>query len=287
VRIISKFHDYYDSAMAHGQDRTICYLRRTGPIAAPFRGHELPWLVKSAYGRAIGERNVTMIEKARGSKKVLSQNAFKRCYVLIAGRAYPVWVREGTEDALAGRSTLVEVIPTNDTVCGGPELSNLVKQFERLTPPKYITECRTPETTMHGNTDDVYHVAEQVFLQGRYPAFHLLVGAPVVLVGPLAFRDTPHFDKSTKTWVVPDDVEVIPGAPEDHRTWAIRNPCLASLGMQSVLPPNECFQEIASFLDGVVPGRTLPMVQINDESKILKQGFDPLYSFRHRPQKDK
>ena len=32
MRIISKFHDYYDSAMAHGQDQSVVFTRHTTPL---------------------------------------------------------------------------------------------------------------------------------------------------------------------------------------------------------------------------------------------------------------
>lgn len=71
-----------------------------------------------------------------------------------------------------------------------------------------------------------------------------------------------------------------------HRGLLIREMCpiLGNIGLPSIIPPEQMYQELAYFVGNLmrhVPD-IQPPVEVNNKQKILKAGFDPVISFRHR-----
>lgn len=65
---------------------------------------------------------------------------------------------------------------------------------------------------------------------------------------------------------------------------AKNTPILKDTGIASILPAEQCYQEIAYFISNVLPERSdiTPPVEVDDRNKIIQAGFDLRTSFRHR-----
>ena len=63
-----------------------------------------------------------------------------------------------------------------------------------------------------------------------------------------------------------------------------RIPILRDLGFGSIMPAEQCYQEISHFLGNVLCDSpdTKPPVEVDDKFKIIGAGFDTKTSFRHR-----
>jgi hypothetical protein len=109
-------------------------------------------------------------------------------------------------------------------------------------------------------------------------ALHL--DAPVFLMGHLFGWET--YDPKKGIQERTDIVCVGDCSPRGSLA-IVRNPKLDDFRLQTVLSPFEAFQEISQFIEGVVPGRMMPMVTLSDKHQIQKKGFDPVYGFRKRP----
>jgi len=62
-------------------------------------------------------------------------------------------------------------------------------------------------------------------------------------------------------------------------------PILNNLGIPALIPPTEMYQTLAYFMGNLmhVSPDKAPPVEVSNEQKILKGGFDTRWSFRHRP----
>lgn len=58
-------------------------------------------------------------------------------------------------------------------------------------------------------------------------------------------------------------------------------PCLADIGMPSIYPAEQCFQDISFYISNVLTKREEP-ASISDMDKLKQHGFDSKSSFRHR-----
>lgn len=64
----------------------------------------------------------------------------------------------------------------------------------------------------------------------------------------------------------------------------VKNPPLTAFNIQHDLNPFEVWQDISMWIGGIMPGGCSPMVEISNENKITKAGFDLKISFRKRKQ---
>lgn len=62
----------------------------------------------------------------------------------------------------------------------------------------------------------------------------------------------------------------------------IINPCLDDLQFQKVYDANTTFQKLDSFICGTLSYPQNELIEVSNEQKIIKHGFDPKYGFRTR-----
>lgn len=285
MKLISKFHDYYDTVLAQGRDESIVYVRERAEAMQHLSPALLPWLAE-ARGFSVGARTIFVRDQAnhhgRGhtpwmgpdTDETETQWRFDEAFVVIAGKAHPVWVRHGAIEALMDRQNFMQS-PVGDVATAPLAAAMRAKLHERRNVLQKEPDVQVrPHAEQEENTR-AYENARARFLTQDFTELHIAQGAPVLLLGDpeclygrafnrAAFR-TQGNEAATKNVLV------------------VKNPRLASLGFQRTLDPFACFQEISQFIGGVVPGQQLPLVEISDKSKIEKKGFDPKYGFRTRP----
>lgn len=86
-------------------------------------------------------------------------------------------------------------------------------------------------------------------------------------------------------WLIENRVSVAMCVNRSHRdypTWEIDTPCLAGVQFAKRLDPYACFQELSMWVGGVLPRNPNPMVTITDQNiKRDKAGFDE-WSFKKK-----
>lgn len=309
MRILSKFQDYYDCILAQGQDDAVVFVRerKLVPVSAPSSGW--PW--EAAYRDAeVGPSRLCVKDQANLKRPELREGTlvqpwhrtYVEAFLILAGRAYPVWVEEG-EGAKLWVEALVHdrerpahrplAAPTpavleqrlrsaleawRERPAGrlmqAPEVKSRRLEFG----PSYL------QNRERAGRRRAYEAAREQFLAQDFTALHLATGAPVLLVGPPQAFAVSRYGAQTSVdaqWHM--QVKQVLAATPSGTTVALANPRLASLSWASAHDPASCFQTIAQFIGGVVPGRQMPMVEISDQSKVAKHGFDPRYGFRKRP----
>lgn len=293
MRLISKFHDYYDTALAHGQDDTVLYLRERGLAPALLSEALLPWEAKSTRGwrrgSPVGERvGLVLDERVHKPERDWKPGVVPRgrqphegshcwhigeAFVVLAGKAHSVWVRRGMGQALLEGAGPVGVL-------GGAAQEHLVEAMEatlgeRMRPDQMRVQVRMADI----DDEDARHyaAARARMLDHDFTDLHLETEAPVLLAAPINLL---YPNKGSE----PESIrKALATGGAGANTALILNPRLADLGFQRAVDPYTCFQAISQFIEGVIPGQQLPMATISDASQVRKKGFDPVYGFRKRP----
>ena len=290
MKLISKFHDYYDTALAEGRDETIVYVRKTGHADVHLSPDLLPWAApraKSWRGGAVGPARLLVTDTANrvktrppyrmwrddlGPDREGGRWVYDEAFAIVAGKAHAVWVSRWAGQALLGEEQADDL--------GSPTPKPLVEamkayQMARRRSLGKDPDVKATEAERSEEDDDrTYAAARERFLAHDFTPLHLLTGAPVLLAAsPETLYSPGAFPKDLGEALRRDTVNLR----------LITNPCLAALGFQRALPPYTCFQLISQFIDGVIPGRQMPMATISDASQVRKKGFDPIYGFRTRP----
>lgn len=262
MKIISKFKDYYDSALGFGHDDSCVYVRHTGVVGAHLSPDTLPWKYhhktpgmgwRNNSQRSLRVQDATLPPLYR-------QKNIHEAFVCVAGQAYSVFVFEtGTHYSPVNANTALEGHSDPSKISTAFFSETLSDQTPRFSIQDNLTEFSEAAQSSYENT-------RSKFLQHDFTSLHLDLESPVLLLlNPEYFPNT-VCEKDKKANVL-----------------VVKNPSLDLLHMQNVLPPFTCFQNIEQFLSGVVPGCQMPLVQISDQDMVRKKGFDPKYGFRTRP----
>lgn len=229
MKIISKFHDYYDTASAHGVSDV--YFQRA-ESQQPYGGRLADILRRMRYWN--------------------STQYFSPCLVLFCGKVYP----------------MVKIKPGNPYVFPAPE-------------PFYLT-CLEDWGRYEAKQRDE-RAADKWAIWNDWPRPR--------------YRNPEYFDVSKQAWS-----EILEAAKVIDCTEELRalnapiaflecsydggkfrltiNARLSPFGFQKVKGPFEAYQEIDSFLSGVIGTNNNPPDNITDIQKIHNHGFDKVTSFR-------
>ena len=288
MRIISPFHDYYDSAMAYGSDSDAIYQRKTSLVAGAgvegLNANILPWSIKAGKWSETGVRMLHVFNKKIDVDKLnrwtMRENPdilnLGEAFLLVAGKAYPVWLRSNT-----AQCGLID--PGSATQwLGSPTVEDALKQahtqinkgstdIDLDTSQSQSMACRRDKKAFNA-----YETARDKFLDQDFTQLHLNTGSPIILVSKVSLLG--YLESQMRE---PFEKERLAG--REIPPALVLNPRLADLNMANVLDPASAFQEVSQFISGVAPGQQMPMVEISDEDKVHKRGFDPKYGFRTRP----
>lgn len=278
MKLISKQHDYYDTVLAHGRDESIVYVREPSKDLVELPSDLLPWAAADKRGTPAGEREAFVFEThhpqypywQRYGHSILPEIAslspyFHEAFLSVAGKVYPIWVDV---------SASCHDDPAAVGVCGTPALESyraiVLENHARYTnrDPQEIAEVKVEIVERKREVERQYDNVRERLLAHDFTALHIDQGAPVLLLA--------------STLTLQMEPRSLTGQPESSVVM-VRNPNLKDLGFQRVLDPHSCFQQISQFIGGVMPGRQMPMVQLDDKHMIQKKGFDIKYSFRKRP----
>lgn len=254
MHIISKFHDYYDTALGLGVDKTLIYKR----VDEPGDFIDLPrWhydVKEEKHSVGYNPSDVVTIRS---------------------------WVIPLIFCGQLHLRALADVTYRNPKFCPGSFAPTTVT--DRFTGPsrkavlaRIRAEHRLNEKTEEKprysrwyNPQEGVSFKEVVSTRDWIPT-HIREGCPVFLIRNLTHEE----QRERKSRWGQTDV-----------TYRIqRNPSLKELGFYQVKQPFEAFQELSMFLGGVMGTGDRPMVQLTDKEVHAKHGFDK-WSFRKLPER--
>jgi hypothetical protein len=304
MKIIAKHKDYYDNAVdASMVDDTIRYVRIPSLVKYN-HSKRMPWnepfVSKYRRGKTVdsGYHSNRISYECEHGGRVTNETLVLRLHegvLIVAGKAYPGWLREDIEEA--------RINPSDPTMrwYGYPDL---------VPEPKVYAQPNVAELSYGDVDSDAWHQVALKYFQS-HPRVTGLEGKCV-----------PHRSSETEalSFMMDDDrVEQQQAAyakffTEDHNDLCVHfqtpvllilpsgvlksskdnpvtssddnvvvlNPPLKAFNFHRVMDQFACWQEISMWIGGVMPGRQSPMVEISDTSKIAKHGFDPVMGFRKR-----
>lgn len=255
MRIISKFRDYYDSVQMYGQDLSTIYLRKEEMVdfsKVKFDGH-VDMRIDNSYARRY----------AYYSDGHLICSPF----AVFLGTNQYLGMKLSTKIQKPGDVNPQEVI---DYAYSEEACLSFLKRYLPIYFEKYDQRVRgykkgTLRYATFFNEQTVKEFFDQPIKQENKNVC-IDLECPVVFYG-YGFASPME---TSEEWKI-----------------LIKNPCLRNLQFIKALDPNSAFQQIESFLSGVLPNAGKPMVEVSEKTKILKRGFDYKWSFRKRPDTSK
>jgi hypothetical protein len=243
MRIISKFHDYYDSCMRHGIDMTCIYQRETKEFS-----HKNDFPISF-------EMNAPLMWKKPAEYKYW-ERVYDHGIVWFCGKVYPYVILQGGV--------------------------TLVKEFPGI-PPRMTHEsvyCYTPEEAIetvmaHGSKEE----KARLDLKRRGNRWGKKVATNREFIHRFFLDNAKHNEKETIETLCKLGVPVLWFEPSHPRL--ITNPCLKEIQFYKVFDPYAAYQELAMFVSGVMGGQAPPMVPVSDQIRLEKHGFDE-WSFRKK-----
>lgn len=252
MKIVSKFKDYYDSALAFGQDSRIPYLRLIDEdlpkevtrrldldTVAPFdlryasRGFNLP-ATKEHASTAFNPERIIVAGKVYRALKALVDSTRKwdyreHCYVGEPGRTVYFYTYAEFCKFVEGRGFLVKDIYGDKSLFGGPSIATQAEKFLEN--------------------------------QGTTELESFLVEKRLVVVYQRGVEE--GFGRSSFPWV--------------------HNAPLKDVEFYKFMGAHQVFQELDMYVTGVLGQQAKEMINISDRDRIHQHGFNE-YSFRKPPE---
>lgn len=260
MRIISKFHDYYDGIQAHGQDDRVVFQRVEEKIPFFCEEHKL-----SSKIIKVSTPNDIFRYRFKNGKELN-----RKFYLLgFCGKIFP-FIEMNYEERREGETK--------------KKVTNFVfssKEYE-----DFLTEIPDKKTReMYIDRFDQGDVKRKRYkLRGRY----INNDSRKIINSFFEFSNTEDVDIFYKFKVPIFLIHIY-----DRRSsskfnynkefdYIILNPNLEQFGFQRIKDPYTVFQEIEMFISGVLGIGEPNTVEVSNENRITKHGFDD-YSFRKRP----
>lgn len=268
MRIISKQHDYYDTALGYGIDPTVVYVRK--PVGYEHRSCPSDILhgrakrvntghISDLIAAAIDDFVTLMhsfgigrytCEKIKAGRRELFMNNMGG--VIFCGKLYlwlePMCVEYGyTEKTTRAFCYNLDQVQ-KFFVKFGKKLPETVKSPKWNRHSKHSLTKRNLRAFFGRNLEDRHH---------KLVDLHSQIDAPVIL-----FKKFAEYPEKATIWV---------------------NPILRDVQFYKAVDAFSAFQELSMFISGVLGGKTPKMIELSDEDKIAKHGYNE-WSFRKEPE---
>ncbi|MDF1698363.1 MAG: hypothetical protein P1U56_21110 [Saprospiraceae bacterium] len=257
MKIISKYKDYYDSALALGIDKTLVYNRFHQAMKADL----LPNYQK--FNTTVWETIPDVYYCVPNGGSRFDANEFidvQYVHIGFCGKIYPcISFARKIEKQTVSRATYYSA-ETAD--------SYIKKLLVNNPKAEFINEfyvCERP-------------TLEEFEIYFSCPAFHLEynswfqeINAPSFLINLIP-----------KTCTNPKELM---GTMEKHEQFVVTNPNLKEFEFFKIKDTYTCFQDISQYLGGVLTSREKIKDNLSDLDKVKQHGFDAKYGFRTRPKK--
>ncbi len=261
MKIISKYSDFYDSALAHGVDKSIIYKRKEEEIFFEYEGRyrpvkqsqadlnyisfssEMKDILNKLKPRSIG--NIFLSEKDSHNREKGDKSIFFG-YLFFCGEVIPyIYYTE-----YSGISAVKNVFYSFEA---------FIKGLEKETEQKYIDNFLNDTIGYFDKKVIKQSVVELFSIEQNCENLHHEMDCPVFLI-----EKEPRFVSGNGSYSL------------------IKNPILKDINFARKYNPYEVFQKLEQFISGVLGGQSPKMVEIEDIYRIQAHGFDKKISFRKR-----
>ena len=255
MRIVSKFHDYYDSVQASGQDQSCVYVRKEEQKII----HNTEALyAKISQINALGE--AALFSKDRGPE-YQSLLFFRELTLGYCGKLFPIFqfihFEKGCPkkfqhfykpvDAEAYFQSVIDDYPYDGhylNYWGNGKTLGLDSEYSY-------------ESRYDRDVEDVFHYFQ-------VPLF-MLPEMPYDMSSLSEIWGYNHFNRGKNVVNI------------------LLNPCLRKLEFFRVKDPYTCYQDIYQYINGVLGNTENIETEMSDLDKVQQHGFDEKYGFRKRP----
>lgn len=251
MKIISTYHDYYDHAMAYGQDQTIVYNRKQDKF-------EIERVVPSNLNSFIKIK--TKDENIDVAKLSEVANRISDCL------PEKTFVSLGYNQDIKSKNNDYKLKSFSIVFCG--------KLYRAITVQKFNHSYTEIEIHTFYSYDSIiaYLEKEKAGLEKENRWVKRTIR-----------------DKIRKEFEIKHEIDVdylienkVTCVKLDSRDIEI-NPVLKDIDFYKVFDPFSCYQELDMWISGTLSYPQNFMVEIEDKYRIEQHGFDPKYGFRKRP----
>jgi hypothetical protein len=255
--IDSDFHDYYDTAATYGIDKTIVYTRKTKSQITTRHASKEDLLVLPDGSSYVLKTNAPRGDLPLSERLSGVRGGWGDAYKWLlgfCGSFYPV-VHLSYYSQLQSPSSSSYYFYDAESLQEHLVQMGLSDQKDRRGYGKWYSE-RSEDVCSEYGRKNIFNVERW----GKHDFLFHAFKTPVFLLG--------------YNW------------PDHHQENAlVLNPCLKDLGFMRIKDPHTAFQDIQSYISGVIGMPAKPMVEISDKDKAAAKGHDSPYSFRKPPGK--
>lgn len=243
MRIYSKFHDYYDTALGFGIDPDCHYIRKTSKHDKGQQGIYNLQEVEHYFSRAPYPGSYNRTQKyGDGIADIQSK------LLLVVGKMYPILVIKTKSKNGVLRDHVIQSVEDLDLL--------ISKYLGKRGNAKYANQKNKAFSVSWRY--DHYSIMNRRHMVAFFNQFE---GSPED-----QFLDTHYTTEVPVLLITADEL--------------VYNPRLKPYQFFRILPPYQAFQEISMFISGVLGGKSPKMIEISDEIRLQKHGFDLKTSFR-------
>lgn len=262
IYIISKFHDYYDSVLAQGIDKTLVYKRETQEFTININPYRTWEQVGAPHLLEFGEELRANIPRIQNRDWVCMDEEFYATPVVVGfcGKMHLGYRLETSVWQYMGSKKIVQFAwSTNDIICFLKE-NKMEKSLEKFTGENEKLS-KTYRRWGHGKNDKFKKFRKEV-MDEVFPMYQ----NDTRFTNMFIQYNTPVFSWEFKQYSYDVVLKV--------------NPVLTDYEFIKHVDPYTAFQEISMFLGGVLGVGTPEIVTISDKEKAVKHGMDKT-SFRN------
>lgn len=248
MRIFSKYHDYYDTALSYGIDPSIIYERKDEDITElhstqPFLFDKLSKIYSKVF-----DFNASRIDNE--DLQIISKTLILFCgkIYLCIEIVYKVKNANKTIEKITERTT--EFVYTLNA------FKKIITNHTKIDLEKNLSDYWTSNMS-NMSADKRFRLLfeKQGTESGAVIDLHFKLDSPLIVMTKNVSS------KSRKIFTI-------------HK-----NSCLKNIEFYKIVSPFEAFQELSMFIGGIMGGKSPIMIEVSDKDRIAKHGFDK-FSFR-------
>lgn len=264
MRIISKFHDYYDSVMAYGQDDSVVFKRDKVNVAYDYSPSTGMVTIKEAPDNADTEK-LKRIHDAFAPHVVVNDGGWVR-----VGVSFSITLestKKGIEYKLSRFFVIICGVVHNGVRVDWTPHRELITQTEFFYDMNELAEFLDREDV------DITRKKKTYLWQSR--------GEMILREFIESWFDDVVVDREQ---LIADKVSLATISIDRYRSIKMCiNPVLADIKFYKKMDAYTLFQELDMWVSGTLAWPPNFMVEVPDKYRLENHGFDPKYGFRTRP----
>lgn len=259
MRIISKFHDYYDTALSYGDDASLVYLRHTSEDRVlEDKKHKLRDLIEAEKDR----QQAMSIDFYNKVGKHPIHLRVQPMFLYFCGKTYPIYK---VEHERANEHYYYRRRDELSNVEYYPDKEDMFRRCTELTGLDFASYAAK-------NNQYMYHMGR--FTTRNEEPYTKRLDSMLADIG-----------RSDKAGQILQEYNIPIMLLDTYGSRLILNPRLLDYQVQKVIDPWTAFQEIEMYAGGVLKRQDVMTSTISDKDRIAQHGFDK-WSFRKMPSPD-